>query len=104
MDLVVVPCSFPAFPSSIVDESFVAVSSIALLVNSVGRWFESLQMKKFYLVLRINKCIQQMQLKHTRWHSMSSWASEIPIDDYNGDQNGHGIHNESKQQILGNQW
>ena len=35
---------------------------------------------------------------------MGARPSEVPVDDNNGDKNGHRIHNESEQQIFGNQW
>ena len=37
------------------------------------------------------------------WHSMSSRASEVPVDDDDGDENGERVHNESEEQILGDE-
>lgn len=34
---------------------------------------------------------------------MSPWTSEIPVDDNDGDQYAHRVHNECKQQIFGYQ-
>lgn len=37
-------------------------------------------------------------------HAMRPWSPEVPVDDDDGDQNGHGVHDESEQQILGDEW
>jgi len=29
--------------------------------------------------------------------------AEVPVDDYNGDEDGENVHDERKQQVLGNQ-
>lgn len=37
-------------------------------------------------------------------HAMCTRPSEVPVDDDDGDENGHRVHDESEQQIFGNQW
>ena len=34
---------------------------------------------------------------------MRPWRAEVPVDDDNGDEDGEDVHDERKQQVLGDQ-
>jgi hypothetical protein len=36
-------------------------------------------------------------------HAMGSWPSEVPVDDYDGDQNREGVHNKGEEEVLGDE-
>jgi len=37
-------------------------------------------------------------------HTMSSGPSKVPVNDDDGDQDGEGVHDKGKEEILGNEW
>jgi len=37
-------------------------------------------------------------------HSVSTRSPEVPVDDNDGDEDRHDVHDEGEQQVLGDQW
>lgn len=37
-------------------------------------------------------------------HTMCTWPTEVPIDNHHCHKNGHRVHDEGEQQVLGDQW